>query len=72
MERARVADAVADAARSMDVAVVPLAEETARFFDEDPDRYYSADLFHPSAAGYERWADAIFPYLEDALGEGGR
>jgi lysophospholipase L1-like esterase len=64
-----VAGAIAEAARSMDVPLVPLADETARFFAGDPDRHYSSDLFHPSAAGYERWADAIFPYLEDALGE---
>ena len=63
----RVADAVADAARAMDVPVVPLAEETGPFFGEDPERHYSADLFHPSAAGYARWATAIYPYLEDAL-----
>ncbi|MGH2754933.1 MAG: SGNH/GDSL hydrolase family protein [Actinomycetota bacterium] len=66
-----VADAVADAARQSDTPVVPLAAATARYFEQDPDRYYSADLFHPSAAGYERWADAIYPYLRDAL-EGDR
>jgi lysophospholipase L1-like esterase len=63
----QVADAVADAARAMDVPLVPLAEKTARFFVEDPDDSYSDDLFHPGPAGYRRWADAIFPYLEDAL-----
>jgi lysophospholipase L1-like esterase len=63
----RIADAIADAARSMDVAVVPLAKKTAPFFVEDPDAHYSSDLFHPSARGYARWADAIYPYLEAAL-----
>ena len=67
----QVAGAVADAAHAMDVPVVPLAEKTARFFVEDPDSAYSDDMFHPGPAGYSRWADAIFPYLEDALvGEG--
>ena len=37
------------------------------FFAEDPDRYYSDDEFHPSAAGYGLWADAIFPVLIEAL-----
>jgi lysophospholipase L1-like esterase len=66
----QVAEAVADAARAAEVPVVPLAEKTAPFFVEDPDAAYSADQFHPGPAGYRRWADAIFPYLEDAL-EGG-
>lgn len=66
-----VAAAIEEVARSKGVAVVPLAEKTAPFFVEDPDRYYSSDDFHPSAAGYARWADAIYPVLESALeGEG--
>jgi acyl-CoA thioesterase-1 len=28
--------------------------------------FFSADGFHPSEAGYQRWADLIFPAVEDA------
>ncbi|HEV2757516.1 MAG TPA: SGNH/GDSL hydrolase family protein [Actinomycetota bacterium] len=59
--------AIEDVARAEGVPVVPLADETRDFFAEDPDRYYSDDEFHPSAAGYALWADAIFPYLEKVL-----
>lgn len=61
--------AIEEVAREEGVPVVPLADETRDFFAEDPDRYYSEDEFHPSAAGYGLWADAIFPYLEDVLPE---
>jgi lysophospholipase L1-like esterase len=47
--------------------MVPLAERTAPYFAKDPDLYNSEDDFHPSAAGYARWADAIYPYLRQAL-----
>ena len=65
----RVADVIEAEARSRGVAVVPLAERTGSFFGADPDEHYSADLFHPSPRGYERWADAIFPVLERALAD---
>ena len=65
----RVADVIEAEARSRGVAVVPLAERTGSFFGADPDAHYSADLFHPSPLGYERWADAIFPVLERALAD---
>jgi lysophospholipase L1-like esterase len=63
----QVMDAIEGVARSRGVLVVPLAEDTGHFFSEDPDRYYSADLFHPGPAGYEKWADSIYPVLERAL-----
>lgn len=66
----RVTSVIEEAARAAGVAVVPLAERTAGFFVEDPDEHYSADDFHPSAAGYERWADAIAPVLEEAVEAG--
>lgn len=47
--------------------VVPLAERTGPLFAKDPERYYSDDDFHPSAAGYGLWVDAILPELRDAL-----
>ncbi len=59
----QVADAIEEVARANDVAVVELAEETGHFFAEEPQEHFSEDEFHPSALGYERWADAIYPVL---------
>ena len=63
-----VTEAIEEVAKSHGVPAVPLAAETGPLFARDPDRAYSDDLFHPGAAGYEAWADAIFPVLRDALG----
>lgn len=62
-----VADAIEEVAANNDVAAVELARITGPLFAEDPDRFHSDDDFHPSAAGYELWADAIYPVLEEAL-----
>ena len=59
----QVADAIEEEARSRSAAVVELAEETGPFFAEEPEAHFSADEFHPSALGYQRWADAIYPVL---------
>ena len=59
----QVADAIEEVARAKDAAVVELAEETGHFFAEEPEAHFSEDEFHPSALGYERWADAIYPVL---------
>lgn len=64
-----VADAIEEVAADNEVAVVELARVTGPLFAEDPDRFHSRDDFHPSAAGYELWADAIYPVLEDALND---
>jgi lysophospholipase L1-like esterase len=64
----QVAGAIEDAGNEAGVAVVELAEKTGPLFESDPDRYHSADNFHPSAAGYELWANAIYPILNQALG----
>lgn len=63
----QVAGAVTDAGAEAGVAVVELARETGHRFESDPDRYHSADNFHPSADGYELWANAIYPVLSEAL-----
>jgi acyl-CoA thioesterase I len=64
-----VADVIEDVARAERVGVVELAEETGPFFASDPDAHNSSDEFHPGPLGYQRWADAIYPELERALGE---
>lgn len=63
----QVEDAIASVGRAAGVAVVPLAEETGPKFGARPELYNSADDFHPSAAGYRLWADAIYPELERAV-----
>ncbi|MDQ4142922.1 MAG: SGNH/GDSL hydrolase family protein [Actinomycetota bacterium] len=62
-----VTAATEEAARAGGATVVPLAERTREFFLEDPDAHYSPDLFHPSAGGYARWADALYPEVKEAL-----
>ncbi len=59
----QVTDAIEEVARSKGVAVVELAEETGHFFAQEPEAHFSEDEFHPSALGYKRWADAIYPVL---------
>lgn len=64
----QVADAIEEVAHERDVAVVELAEETGHFFAEEPVAHFSEDEFHPSALGYRRWADAIYPVLQTVVG----
>lgn len=47
---------------------VMLGEELGELFDSDPERFFSADRFHPSAAGYTACAQALLPEVLAALG----
>lgn len=38
---------------------VDIEGRTGRAFRDDPHRYFAADQFHPSPAGYGLWADAV-------------
>lgn len=40
-------------------AYVDIAGETGPAFRRDPQRFFAADRYHPSGAGYELWADAV-------------
>ena len=40
-----------------------IAGPTGPPFRRDPDRYFAADDFHPSDAGYRLWADAVLNVL---------
>lgn len=62
-----VSRAIQTVAQGKGVPFVPLAERTGRFFTEDPARHFSEDDFHPGPGGYARWADAIYPALQQAL-----
>lgn len=63
----QVTAAIEEVARAKGVPVVELAKETGPYFAEAPETHFSSDEFHPSAAGYRRWADAIFPVLLETL-----
>lgn len=41
------------------ITYVPIAAATGPHFRDDPERYFAADRFHPSPAGYALWADAV-------------
>lgn len=65
--RAAQLDAEIEAiAESEDLHHVDLAERTGGIFASDPDRYFSADDFHPAPDGHEVWADAVIASLRDA------
>lgn len=46
---------------------VDLAREAGPVFRRDPQRLHASDEFHPSAAGYRVWADAIVPVVQRAV-----
>ncbi|QNG17967.1 SGNH/GDSL hydrolase family protein [Rhodococcus triatomae] len=64
----RLARAQAQATRTAGGHAVPLADLLSREFLAAPDRLFSPDGFHPSAAGYELAAEQIVPVLASALG----
>jgi lysophospholipase L1-like esterase len=53
-----------DLAREHSAAYVNIAAQTGPSFRADPDRFFAADHYHPSDAGYGVWADAIVPVLQ--------
>lgn len=58
---------VRDVAQERDAAYVNLSANTGPAFRADPDRYFAADQYHPSDAGYGLWADTITPVVQWAL-----
>ncbi|MCX5043887.1 SGNH/GDSL hydrolase family protein [Aldersonia sp. NBC_00410] len=65
----RLARAQTEATRAAGGHPVALADLLAPEFLAAPDRFFSADQFHPSAAGYELAAMQLLPVLAAALGE---
>lgn len=65
----RLADAQREATLLAGGHPVPLADLLAPEFLAAPERMFSADRFHPSAAGYELAAQQLLPVLAEALGE---
>ena len=50
-------------ARATGAVYVDIAGPTGPAFRRDPDRYFAADAFHPSDAGYGLWTDAVLKVL---------
>ena len=61
-------DDIEHLAADVGVHHVDLADRTSGIFSSDPDRYFSADDFHPSADGHQVWADAV---VESVAGSAG-
>ena len=61
----RLDEQIREAAAARGVRYVDIAAATGPAFAADPERYYSADDFHPSDAGYRLWADAVVKALDD-------
>lgn len=59
----RRAVAEADAGRDR-ITYVDIEGRTGPVFRRDPDRYFAADGYHPSADGYQRWADAVLATID--------
>lgn len=65
----RLARAQARAVRAAGGVPVPLADLLTPEFRKAPDAMFSADGYHPSAAGYELAYRQLMPALSHALGE---
>ena len=55
----RMDDEVRAAAEEHGHTYVDIAAETGPPFRRDPDRYFAADRYHPSDAGYALWVSAV-------------
>lgn len=47
--------------RKRDIPYIDLAGGTRNEFRGNPEKYYSADWFHPGAGGYRLWAEVMYP-----------
>lgn len=65
----QLARAQAAAVRAAGGVAVPFADLLAPEFYQAPERMFSEDQYHPSAAGYALAASQLFPALCEALGE---
>ncbi len=63
LRAAQLDDVIANIADERRVHHVELADRTSGTFSSDPERYFSADDFHPSSDGHGVWADAVLASL---------
>ena len=59
---------IRDVARAQDVLHIDLAARTSSTFSSDPDRYFAADDYHPSADGHAVWAGAVLDGVRQRIG----
>lgn len=59
--------AVRALARRHRAAYVDIGSSTGPRFRAEPGRFFSADRYHPDAAGYALWAAQVGPAIRDAL-----
>ncbi len=57
-------EVVQEVAADTGSAYVDIAGEAGPLFRADPDRFFAADRYHPSDAGYRRWADAVLDVVQ--------
>ncbi len=62
-------DVVRHVARDEGLTYVPIAQATGPAFRRDPDRFFAVDRYHPSAAGYRLWADAVLAAAPSLVGD---
>jgi acyl-CoA thioesterase I len=55
-------------AEKYSLSVVDVYSETHRVIPSHPE-FFSEDGFHPSAEGYEYWAETMWPIIKTAIGE---
>jgi lysophospholipase L1-like esterase len=68
--RGRQLDEVVRAvAREVGATYVPIAAMTGPAFRREPGRMFAADEYHPSAAGYRLWADAVITAAPSLAGD---
>lgn len=58
-------EVVRDVAAEAGATYVPIAAATGPTFRAQPERMFAADDYHPSAAGYRLWADAVLGAVGD-------
>lgn len=56
-------EVVVGVAGSGGASYVDIAGETGSAFRRDPERFFASDDYHPSADGYQRWAEAVLEVL---------
>lgn len=59
---------VRDVASDIGAAYVDIAGETGPSMRADPDRLFADDDYHPSAAGYQLWAEAVLEVVGNSSG----
>jgi lysophospholipase L1-like esterase len=62
-------EVVREVARDVGATYVPIARATGPAFRREPDRMFAADEYHPSAAGYRLWADAVIAATPSLAGD---